>query len=114
MRKHIVAGNWKMNCTFTEADDLINGIMEKLEQQELPRDTQLIVCPPFPYLEMTTDYANDSYFMVGAQNVAAEEKGADTREVSAEMLESMGASRLLWRDQQDRGRQSRPPAGPWP
>ena len=89
MRKHIVAGNWKMNCTFNEADDLINGIMEQLENKELPRETQLIVCPPFPYLEMTTDYANDSYFMVGAQNVAAEEKGAYTGEVSAEMLESM-------------------------
>ncbi len=89
MRKHIVAGNWKMNCTFNEADDLINSIMEQLEQKELPRDTQLIVCPPFPYLEMTTDYANDSYFMVGAQNVATEEKGAYTGEVSAEMLESM-------------------------
>ena len=48
MRKHIVAGNWKMNCTFNEADDLINGIMEQLEQKELPRDTKLIVCPPFP------------------------------------------------------------------
>ena len=89
MRKHIVAGNWKMNCTFTEADDLINGIMEKLENTELPRETQLIVCPPFPYLEMTSDYANDSYFMVGAQNVSDQEKGAYTGEVSAEMLESM-------------------------
>ena len=89
MRKHIVAGNWKMNCTFNEADDLINGIMEQLEQKELPRDTQLIVCPPFPYLEMTTDYANDSYFMVGAQNVSDQEKGAYTGEVSAEMLESL-------------------------
>ena len=89
MRKHIVAGNWKMNCNFNEADDLINGIMEQLEQKELPRDTQLIVCPPFPYLEMTTDYANDSYFMVGAQNVSDQEKGAYTGEVSAEMLESM-------------------------
>ena len=89
MRKHIVAGNWKMNCTFNEADDLINGIMEQLEKKELPRDTQLIVCPPFPYLEMTTDYANDSYFMVGAQNVSDQEKGAYTGEVSAEMLESM-------------------------
>ena len=28
MRKHIVAGNWKMNCTFDEADELINGIMD--------------------------------------------------------------------------------------
>lgn len=89
MRKHIVAGNWKMNCTFSEADDLINAIMEQLEQKELPRDTQLIVCPPFPYLEMTTDYANDSYFMVGAQNVSDQEKGAYTGEVSAAMLESM-------------------------
>ena len=89
MRKHIVAGNWKMNCNFNEADDLINGIMEKLEDIELPRETQLIVCPPFPYLEMTTDYANDSYFLVGAQNVSDQEKGAYTGEVSAEMLESM-------------------------
>ena len=89
MRKHIVAGNWKMNCNFNEADDLINSIMEQLEQKELPRETQLIVCPPFPYLEMTTDYANDSYFMVGAQNVSDQEKGAYTGEVSAEMLESM-------------------------
>ena len=89
MRKHIVAGNWKMNCTFTEADELINGIMEKLEKTELPRETLLIVCPPFPYLEMTTDYANDSYFLVGAQNVSDQEKGAYTGEVSAEMLESM-------------------------
>ena len=82
MRKHIVAGNWKMNCTFNEADELINDIMEALEKEELPRDTQLIVCPPFPYLEMTTDYANDSYFMVGAQNVSDRDKGAFTGEVS--------------------------------
>ena len=78
-----------MNCTFTEADELINGIMEKLEKTELPRETLLIVCPPFPYLERTTDYANDSYFLVGAQNVSDQEKGAYTGEVSAEMLESM-------------------------
>ncbi len=78
-----------MNCTFTEADELIDSIMGALEKEELARDTQLIVCPPFPYLEMATDYANDSYFMVGAQNVSDQEKGAYTGEVSAEMLESM-------------------------
>ena len=37
-----------MNCNFNEADDLINGIMEQLEQKELPRETQLIMGPPFP------------------------------------------------------------------
>ena len=88
MRKHIVAGNWKMNKSFSEADDLLSDIVEKLENTDL-KDTLLIVCPPFPYLEMASDYANDSYFMVGAQNVSDQESGAYTGEVSASMLESL-------------------------
>lgn len=87
MRKHIVAGNWKMNKTFNEADELIGNIMDKLEEVEL-NGTEVIVCPPFPYLEMCTDYSEDSYFMVGAQNVSDKESGAYTGEVSAAMLES--------------------------
>lgn len=78
-----------MNLGFGEADDLLNDIMTKLEDIKLPNDELLIVCPPFPYLEMANDYANDSYFMVGAQNVNDNEKGAYTGEVSAEMLQSM-------------------------
>ena len=46
MRKHIVAGNWKMNKTFEEADELISNIMDKLEEVELDRNTQVIICPP--------------------------------------------------------------------
>lgn len=88
MRKHIVAGNWKMNKNFDEADELISGIMDQLEDIELG-DTQLIICPPFPYLEMASDYGNDSYFMVGAQNVSEHESGAYTGEISAGMLASM-------------------------
>lgn len=88
MRKHIIAGNWKMNKNFSEADDLLNDLMEQLENVKLPRETQVIVCPPFPFLEMASDYANDSYFLVGAQNVSDKESGAYTGEVSAEMLAS--------------------------
>jgi len=89
MRKNIVAGNWKMNKKFDEADELVENIMNKLEEKELGENTLMILCPPFPYLEMCTDYSNDSYFAVGAQNVNDNEKGAYTGEVSAEMLESM-------------------------
>ena len=78
-----------MNKTFNEADDLVNELMEKLESTELDPNTLVIVCPPFPYLEMTSDYIDDSYFMVGAQNVSDQESGAYTGEVSAAMLESM-------------------------
>ena len=63
--------------------------MTKLESTTLDANTQLIVCPPFPYLEMTSDYSDDSYFMVGAQNVSDQEVGAYTGEVSAAMLESL-------------------------
>jgi len=78
-----------MNKSFTEADDLVNDIMNKLESVTLKPDTKLIVCPPFPYLEMVSDYSDDSYFEVGAQNVSDQENGAFTGEVSASMLESM-------------------------
>ena len=88
MRKNIVAGNWKMNNTFDEADALVSDIMTALETKELGQ-TMMIICPPFPYLEMCTDYSNDSYFAVGAQNVSDQEKGAYTGEVSAAMLQSM-------------------------
>lgn len=78
-----------MNKAFSEADDLINAIMEKVENVTLDKDTQLIICPPFPYLEMASDYGDESYFSIGAQDVSAQEAGAYTGEVSAAMLESM-------------------------
>ena len=89
MRKHIVAGNWKMNKSFDEADELISGIMDKLEEVTLDPNTQVIICPSFPFLEMAGDYSDESYFAVGAQDVSTEESGAYTGEVSAAMLESM-------------------------
>lgn len=89
MRKHIVAGNWKMNKTFEEAEELIDNLMTALEQTELDKNTLMVVCPPFPYLEMCSEYSEDSYFMPGAQNVSDQEGGAYTGEVSAAMLQSL-------------------------
>ena len=92
MRKNIVAGNWKMNMTFEGANNLVEEIMDLLEKTELGQNTQLIICPPFPYLELVSDCSDDSYFEVGAQNVSDRDNGAYTGEVSAEMLESMDLS----------------------
>ena len=78
-----------MNKTFDEADELVNNIMSLLEEKNLGDNTMMIICPPFPYLEMCTDYSNESYFAVGAQNVNDNDKGAYTGEVSAAMLASM-------------------------
>ena len=88
MRRNIVAGNWKSNETFNQADDLINDIAEGLRAFD-STDVDVIVCPPFPYLELVQDAAEDVEFFVGVQNVSKFDNGAYTGEVSAQMLQSM-------------------------
>ncbi|PLW95259.1 MAG: triose-phosphate isomerase [Marinilabiliales bacterium] len=87
MRTKIVAGNWKMNKSFQEAEELIGELATKLEDKELI--CEVVVCPPALYLEMASDYADESIFCVGAQNVSEHEHGAYTGEISAEMLDSV-------------------------
>ena len=89
MRSKIVAGNWKMNLTFDEADELVNDMLDRLEEEHELK-CEVIVCPPFPYLEMLTDMEfEEQKFNVGAQNCSAYDKGAYTGEVSAKMLKSL-------------------------
>ncbi len=87
MRKQIVAGNWKMNKHFDEAEELIGAIASGLENKELK--CEVVVCPPALYLEMASDYADESDFFVGAQNVSEQEHCAYTGEISAGMLYSL-------------------------
>ncbi|MBR4218582.1 MAG: triose-phosphate isomerase [Bacteroidales bacterium] len=88
MKSKLVIGNWKMNETFDEAQDLIINIAESLEKLTL--ETEVVMCPPFPYLELATDHAEENDFHAGAQNCSEYEKGAYTGEVSAKMLASLG------------------------
>jgi triosephosphate isomerase (TIM) len=94
MRKKIVAGNWKMNKTFQEADDLLFEIADELNEKGRG-EVEVVVCPPFPYLEMACDIGADSDFFVGAQNVSQWESGAYTGEISASMLHSMGITHCI-------------------
>ena len=91
MRTNIVAGNWKMNLNFEEADELINNIVEFLENETL-ENVGVIVCPPAVYLELATDQAQDNDLFVGAQNMSNHESGAYTGEISGRMLASMGVN----------------------
>ena len=79
-----------MNNTFEEADDLLNDLVTGLENIILDRNTHLVVCPPFPFLEIASDLSEESYFLIGGQDVSTEEKGAYTGDVSAAMLKSIG------------------------
>jgi triosephosphate isomerase len=93
MKQKIVAGNWKMNKNFSEAEELLDLIAE--HQQEYTGDVQLIVCPPSLYLELASDYSEEFPMLVGAQNVSQFVKGAYTGEISAAMLASIGITHCI-------------------
>lgn len=88
MRKRIVAGNWKMNNNFEEADELLFQLAEGIAELEL-ENQDVVVCPPALYLEMSTDVGLENGFSVGAQNCSSQEGGAYTGEISASMLKSL-------------------------
>jgi len=89
MRTKIVAGNWKMNKIFEEAEGLISTIIDFMDENEL-ENKAVIICPPSVYLELSTDLAAESDLLVGGQNISNFESGAYTGEISAPMLSSMG------------------------
>ena len=89
MRQKIVAGNWKMNKSFQEAEDLLDEILEIMEEEK-GENPQMVICTPFPYLELATDMMDEFHPKIGAQNVCEFENGAYTGEISANMLNSVG------------------------
>ena len=94
MRKKIVAGNWKMNKTFNEAEDLLFDIADLLKSNR-PDDVEILVCPPAIYLELSADIAHENGFSCGAQNLSQHESGAYTGEISAAMIASTGAKYVI-------------------
>ncbi len=76
IKPKIVVGNWKMNTTFEEAEELMDGIFENLNEVEL--STEVVLAPPFVYLELLSDYvdADGGNFSAGAQNCAPCNNGA--------------------------------------
>ena len=88
MRKTIIAGNWKMNKSFSETDDFLFEITDYLRGKDLG-NVEVVICPPFLYIEMASDFANEGNIYIGAQNVSSHESGAFTGEISAPMLRSM-------------------------
>ena len=82
MRKKIIAGNWKMNYTLTEADNFVNSIKDRINTDEV----DVVLCPNNISLERVSDIIDKTNIKLGAQNVHYEDKGAYTGETSANML----------------------------
>ncbi|WP_343667792.1 triose-phosphate isomerase [Chitinophaga sp.] len=94
MRKKIVAGNWKMNLTLAQGEQLINDVLAA--GLHLKEGQEVVFATPFPYLvKAKALLKNNPGFFLASQNSASEKSGAYTGEVSAEMLQSVGVDYVI-------------------
>ena len=95
MRKNIVAGNWKMNKNFDEAQALVSEVVNMV-QDEVNNDAQVVLCPSFPFLATVSKaLGENTNIHLGAQNCHQNDSGAYTGEVSAGMLKSVGVEYVI-------------------
>ena len=82
----VVAGNWKMNTTVSEAAALAAGVRDG---SGAVSGVELVLCPPFVSLAAVSDAVKGSAVKVGAQNMHFEDSGTFTGEVSPGMLQGL-------------------------
>ena len=91
MRKHIVAGNWKMNKTEVETTQLI----DKLKKQNLKSGVEIFIAPTFVNLYSAVKAVSGSGIRVVAQNMHQSVSGAFTGEISSAMLLDIGVHHVI-------------------
>ena len=91
-RKKVIAGNWKMNKTATEAVTLTQDIIEAVGRET---SVDVVLCPPFTALSAVAHALEGQAVRLGAQNMHPEKNGAYTGEVSAEMLRTLYVTHVI-------------------
>ena len=92
MRTPIIAGNWKLNNTISEAVELTSGLKDLVEEIT---DIEIVVAPPFTALDAVGKVIKDSNIALAAQDVYWEDSGAYTGEVSVPMLKDVGCKYVI-------------------
>jgi triosephosphate isomerase len=91
-RVPLVAGNWKMNKTLAEAEQLIQALLPRVASLD---GVEIAICPPYTALQAMADSAFGSRVAVFAQNMHEADHGAFTGEVAAPMLIELGVSGVI-------------------
>ena len=92
VRTPLIAGNWKMHKTRTEAEDYIQALLPRVSAVD---GVEVAICVPFTALEAMVDSARGSRVEVYAQNMHQEPQGAFTGEVSGPMLSEVGVQGVV-------------------
>ncbi len=92
MRKPIIAGNWKMNKTLSEATSFAEAVKNDIPIQS---GVDTVVCAPALFLERLVDAAKGTDLRIGAQTMHFEENGAFTGEISPVALQDLNVSYVI-------------------
>ncbi len=98
-RKKIIAGNWKMNMTPSEAVALVETLKPLVKNDEV----DVVFCVPAIDIIPVVEAAKGSNIEVGAENMYFEEKGAYTGEISPNMLTDAGVKYVILGHSERRG-----------
>jgi len=90
-RRKIIAGNWKMNMTPSEAVELVNTLKPLVETEE----SDVVFCVPAIDIIPVVEACKGTNIAVGAENMYFEEKGAYTGEISPNMLVDAGVKYVI-------------------
>ena len=90
-RKKIIAGNWKMNMTPSEAVKLV----EELKPLVVNDEVDVVFCVPAIDIIPAMEAAKGTNIQIGAENMYFEEKGAYTGEISPNMLVDAGVKYVI-------------------
>lgn len=90
-RKPLIAANWKMNGSLQLVTETTTALMAVVSAGTEPAFADIVVCPPATLL---SQFAATT-FVLGAQNVSHEANGAYTGELSAELLQQVGATYVI-------------------
>jgi triosephosphate isomerase len=90
----LAAGNWKMNGTRQSALELTRGLAGKVTEAGATLAAEVLICPPFPYLEAVIGAAG-SKLAVGGQDCHAKTSGAHTGDTAAAMLTDLGCRYVI-------------------
>ena len=88
----LVVANWKMHGNLKQNQALLSDFIKNLSAL---KHTQVVICAPYPYLAQLQNMLQHTGIAWGAQNLAKNEVGAYTGEVSAEMLTDFGATYVI-------------------
>ena len=91
-RQPIVVGNWKMNGSKDRINKLLSDI---LADMDWVKQTQVVVCAPYVYLEQVARQLTGSAVAWGAQNINDQDMGAYTGEISGIMLKDFGCQYVI-------------------